>query len=115
MILNSESGLYSSSIFRKSDADLTPVSARTVRDRLVEVDAFPIRASNERLIGVMVTDRATIDEAQRQLKEQEERYRSLFEWSPTPMREEDFSAVGIWLDRLRAEGNAMAHGQQLAV
>ncbi|MDJ0952090.1 MAG: HAMP domain-containing sensor histidine kinase [Acidimicrobiia bacterium] len=79
-----------------------PVSARTASDRLVEVDAFAMDGTP--FVGVMVTDRATVDEAQRRLKEQEERYRSLFEWSPTPMREEDFTAVGVWLDRLRASG-----------
>ncbi len=79
-----------------------PVSARTARDKLVEVEAFLMAGTD--LVGVIVTDRSTVDEAQRRLKEQEERYRSLFEWSPTPMREEDFTAVGVWLDRLRATG-----------
>jgi signal transduction histidine kinase len=80
------------------------VSARTASDRLVEVDAFLIEPSPAELVGVIVTDRANIDDAQRRLKEQEERYRSLFEWSPVAMREEDFTTVAIWLDRLRSMG-----------
>jgi len=79
------------------------VSARTALDRLVDVDAFVI-SGEEQHVGIIVTDRASVDLVQRRLKDQEERYRSLFEWSPVPMREEDFSAVGVWLDRLRVEG-----------
>jgi signal transduction histidine kinase len=83
---------------------VSPVSARTAGDQLVEVDAFVIEETDPQLVGVVVTDRAKVDDAQLRLKEQEERYRSLFEWSPVAMREEDFTAVGVWLDRLRADG-----------
>jgi signal transduction histidine kinase len=88
----------------KREIPVSPVVARTAQDQLVEVDAFVIDDEEPRLIGVMITDRSTIDDAQRRLKDQEERYRSLFEWAPVALREEDFSAVGSWLDRLRAEG-----------
>ena len=81
---------------------LTPISARTALDRLVEVDAFPL--SDDGPIGVMITDRSSIDEAHQRLREQEERFRSLFEWAPVAMREEDFSEVVAWLDELRADG-----------
>ena len=84
--------------------DVSPIMARTVLDRLVEVDAFIIDKDRAPLIGVIVNDRSLVDDAQRRLKDQEERYRSLFEWSPIAMREEDFTAVGIWLDRLRNDG-----------
>ena len=83
---------------------VSPVSARTAQDCLVEVDAFMIEAREDSLLGVIVTDRAKVDDAQLRLREQEERYRSLFEWSPVAMREEDFTAVGAWLDRLRSDG-----------
>lgn len=83
---------------------VSPVVARTALDRLVEVEAFVIDVTEPPLIGVIVTDRSRVDDAQRRLKDQEERYRSLFEWAPVAMREEDFTAVGVWLDRLRAEG-----------
>ncbi len=83
---------------------VTPVAARTSSDLLVEVDAFIIDGDGPSMLGVIVTDRSSVDDAQRRLKDQEERYRSLFEWAPVAMREEDFTAVGVWLDRLRAEG-----------
>lgn len=83
---------------------VSPVSARTSADLLVEVDAFLIEDDGAVALGVIVTDRSSVDEAQRQLKDQEERYRSLFEWAPVALREEDFTSVGLWLDRLRAEG-----------
>lgn len=82
----------------------SPVMARTVFDRLVEVDGFVVDKDGPPLIGVIVTDRSGVDDAQRRLKDQEERYRSLFEWSPVAMREEDFAAVGVWLERLRNDG-----------
>ena len=84
--------------------DVSPIAVRTSQDRLVEVAAFPIPLEDEVLIGIMVTDRASVDAAQRQLKEQEERYRSLFEWSPVAMKEEDFTGVKSWLDQVRRSG-----------
>ncbi len=41
---------------------------------------------------------------QRTLEESEQRYRSLFADSPTPLWEEDFSAVKDYLDQLQAQG-----------
>ncbi|MDJ0664142.1 MAG: HAMP domain-containing sensor histidine kinase [Acidimicrobiia bacterium] len=84
--------------------EVSPIAVRTSQDRLVEVGAFPIPLEDGVLIGIMVTDRASVDAAQRQLKEQEERYRSLFEWSPVAMKEEDFTGVKVWLDQLRRSG-----------
>lgn len=88
----------------RRNVPVTPVIARTASDRLVEVDGFFIDEDGRPLIGVIITDRSSVDDAQKRLKEQEERYRSLFEWAPVAMREEDFTAVGVWLDRLRLEG-----------
>lgn len=88
----------------RREVPTTPVAARTAGDRLVEVDAFPIDAGESVLAGVIVTDRSSVDDAQRRLQDQEERYRSLFEWTPVALREEDFGAVGVWLDMLRAGG-----------
>jgi signal transduction histidine kinase len=83
---------------------VAPVMARTAFDRLVEVSGFLIQESGPPKIGLIIADRASVDDAQRRLKDQEERYRSLFEWAPVAMREEDFSAIGVWLERLRSEG-----------
>ena len=88
----------------KRKIPVSPVAARTSADLLVEVDAFLIDDGGAAALGVIVSDRSSVDDAQRQLKDQEERYRSLFEWAPVPMREEDFTAVGVWLDRLHAKG-----------
>lgn len=82
----------------------SPVSARTVHDRLVEVDGFLLGENGDGFVGLMVTDRSGVDEAQRRLEEQQERYRSLFEWAPVAMREDDFTEVGEWLERLRVSG-----------
>lgn len=83
---------------------VTAIIARTAADRLVEVDAFLIDKDGPPLIGVVIIDRSSVDDAQRRLRDQVERYRSLFEWAPVPMREEDFTAVGAWLDQLRHDG-----------
>jgi PAS domain S-box-containing protein len=48
-----------------------------------------------------VTERTV---AQALIRESEERHRSLFERSPIAIWEQDFSAVGAWLDGLRASG-----------
>ncbi|MBL0344772.1 HD domain-containing phosphohydrolase [Candidatus Villigracilis affinis] len=42
--------------------------------------------------------------AERIIQESEKRYRTLFEDSPIPLLEEDFSAVKIYIDQLRASG-----------
>ncbi|MDX2344769.1 MAG: PAS domain-containing sensor histidine kinase [Acidimicrobiia bacterium] len=88
----------------RREIPVAAVSARTSSDLLVEVDAFVIDEGDVFMMGVVIADRSSVDDAQRRLKDQEERYRSLFEWAPVAMREEDFTAVGAWLDRLRAEG-----------
>lgn len=80
----------------------TAVTVRTVLDQLVEVQAFSLGATG--WIGVVIVDRSGVDDAEHRLHAQEERYRSLFEWSPVALREEDFSAVGAWLDSLRTGG-----------
>lgn len=99
----------SSAVLRLVDAvrrgvAVAPVAVRTASDRPVEVDAFRISDSEQPRFGVIVSDRSTAADAQRRLEDQEERYRSLFEWAPVPMREEDFTAVGEWLSHLRETG-----------
>jgi two-component system cell cycle sensor histidine kinase/response regulator CckA len=73
----------------------------------------PIRDDSGRQVGVQgrereVTDRRMAEETLRQSEQRhrlnEERYRTLFEDSPFPMWEEDFSRVKEFLARLKAEG-----------
>lgn len=76
-------------------------SVRWVRER-----SFPIlNETGEvyRIAGIVedITQRRQTEEA---LRQSEERFRGLFEGSPIPLWEENFSAVKAYLDQLRAEG-----------
>ncbi|NJN94504.1 MAG: GAF domain-containing protein [Anaerolineales bacterium] len=76
-------------------------AVRWVRER-----SFPVlNESGEvyRVAGIVedITQRRQTEEA---LRQSEERFRGLFEGSPIPLWEEDFSAVKAYLDQLRAEG-----------
>jgi PAS domain S-box-containing protein len=75
----------------------------------------PILDDNGRQVGVQgrerdVTERRMAEETLRQsehsLRINEERYRSLFESSPFPMWEEDFSRVKLYLDTLKSTKGA---------
>jgi PAS domain S-box-containing protein len=79
----------------------------------VEASWGPILDDAGRQVGVQghehdVTGRRTAEETLRQsehsLRVNEERYRTLFEDSPFPMWEEDFSGVKQYVDDLRARG-----------
>ncbi len=74
---------------------------RWVRDR-----SFPVldeSGQTYRVAGIIedITQRRQTEEA---LRQSEERFRGLFEGSPIPLWEEDFSAVKAYLDQLRVEG-----------
>src|SRR5262249_24524083 len=59
-----------------------------------------------RQVGVQGHEREVTERhmAEENLRISESRYRSLFEDSPFPMWEEDFSGVRRWLDELRTRG-----------
>jgi PAS domain S-box-containing protein len=66
--------------------------------------SVPQRRENEIVFnGMMVdiTDQKRVEEA---LRQSEERYRTLFHSCPTPLREEDYSEVKAYIDRLKADG-----------
>jgi two-component system cell cycle sensor histidine kinase/response regulator CckA len=76
----------------------------------------PIRDESGRQVGVQgrdidITHRKLAETAQRhseqQLRADEERYRALFENSPFPMWEEDFSEVRRYLDSLSQAGGSL--------
>ncbi len=83
------------------------------RRKWVAASWGPILDDHGKQVGVLgrerdITERHMSEEAQRQsqhsLRESEERYRALFEDSPFPMWEEDFSRVRTYLEGLRAAG-----------
>jgi two-component system, cell cycle sensor histidine kinase and response regulator CckA len=66
----------------------------------------PLLDENGRQVGVQGREREVTHRrmAEETLRIREERYRALFEDSPFPMWEEDFSRVKRFLDRLKARG-----------
>ena len=66
----------------------------------------PLLDENGRQVGVQGREREVTDRrmAEETLRIREERYRTLFEDSPFPMWEEDFSRVKEFLDQLKAQG-----------
>jgi len=86
---------------------------RDQRMKWVAASWGPILDDTGRQVGVQgrerdITDRRMAEETLRQseqsLRISEERYRTLFEDSPFPMWEEDFSRLKIYLDGLAARG-----------
>lgn len=68
----------------------------------VEVTATAIHATGQNL--AFVRDLTRENEAQRRIVSSESRYRSIFNDAAIPIWEEDFSAVKLRLDELRAQG-----------
>ncbi|MBS1854202.1 MAG: PAS domain S-box protein [Acidobacteria bacterium] len=88
---------------------------RDGRVKWVRASWGPILDDHGRQVGVLgrerdVTDRHMAEETLRQSEQRhrlnEERYRALFEDSPFPMWEEDFSQVKLYLEQIRGEGAA---------
>jgi len=76
--------------------------------RLIDVSLsmFPIRDNQNEVvtIGGIIRDITERERARRAVRESEARYKSLFEDSPVPLREEDFSDVNLYIDDLRDSG-----------
>jgi PAS domain S-box-containing protein len=76
------------------------------RQQIYQVYTLPVKNAEEKIIAGMVMSQ-NITELKRstvELQEREKRYRILFEDSPIPLMEEDFSPIKSLFDRLRAEG-----------
>lgn len=70
----------------------------------VEITISKVEVNGQRVLTSVVHDITQRVEAQRRIRQSEQRFRNLFERSPIAMWEEDFSAVGAWLEGLRHEG-----------
>jgi len=72
----------------------------------VSISMFPIRNKQDVVVGIggIIRDITDREQARRAVRESEARYRSLFEDSPVPLREEDLSDVKVYVDQLRDSG-----------
>ncbi len=70
----------------------------------VEITISKTERRGQTIFTAIVRDVTERSVAQALVRESEERHRSLFERSPIAIWEQDFSAVGTWLDGLRTSG-----------
>jgi PAS domain S-box-containing protein len=69
-----------------------------------EVTLSRLDLGKQRVLTAIVRDVTEHRRAEKTVRESEMRYRNLFEHSPIAMWEEDFTAVGTWLESLRKTG-----------
>ena len=73
-------------------------------ERIVEVNSYAVSIQNKQLLVSIIHDITGRNHAERTLRENELRFRSLFDDSPISLWEENFSAVKRRLDDLRSIG-----------
>src|SRR6202049_1808682 len=118
--------LFEGKSFHEEEYRLITKDGRT---KWAEASWAPIVDDEGNQVGVQGRERditqrkmaeATLRHSEQRLREDEERYRALFESSPFPMWEEDFSEVKRYLDTLAASGvtdigrHLTAHHEALA-
>jgi two-component system cell cycle sensor histidine kinase/response regulator CckA len=118
--------LFQGKSFHEEEYRLITKDGRT---KWAEASWAPIVDDDGNQVGVQGRERditqrkmaeATLRHSEQRLREDEERYRALFESSPFPMWEEDFSEVKRYLDTLAASGvtdirsHLTAHREALA-
>ncbi len=69
-----------------------------------EISLSSLDVGGDRILTAIMRDVTKHQEADQAIRESEQRYRNLFERSPIALWEEDFSAVGAWLEDLRESG-----------
>jgi PAS domain S-box-containing protein len=96
-------GLFEGMSFQEEEYRLV---TRDGRVRWMAASWGPLLDENGRQVGVQGREREVTERrmAEATLRIREERYRTLFEESPFPMWEEDFSQVKEFLDDLKARG-----------
>lgn len=72
--------------------------------RNVLVTTHPLQGFDNSLVMVYIEDISGLRQIEKALRQSEDRYRTLFEESPLPLSEEDFSEVKQHLDRLKNKG-----------
>jgi len=84
----------------------TAVTCRRVDGALfpAEMTAAPFEVGGKVLVGAVIHDRSESDAALADLRTEQQLYETLFDLSPIPLREENFSAIANWFARLRTRG-----------
>lgn len=70
----------------------------------VEITANRFEVDGELLLAVAIHDRSESEAALEDQRRERFLYESLFDLTPIPLREEDFSSIGRWFARLRGQG-----------
>lgn len=70
----------------------------------VEIVANPFAVDGVELLAVSIHDRSDAEAALEVQRRERDLYESLFDLTPIPLREEDFSSIGTWFARLRRQG-----------
>ncbi len=69
-----------------------------------EITAARFEVDGKTLLGAVIHDRSESDAALEDLRSEQQLYEALFDLSPIPLREEDFTGIANWFGRLRTRG-----------
>jgi signal transduction histidine kinase len=70
----------------------------------VKITADPFEVDGTKLLAVAIHERSESEAAKELQRRERQLYEGLFDLTPIPLREEDFSSVGRWFARLRRAG-----------
>lgn len=69
-----------------------------------EITASRFELDGNQLLAVVIHDRSESDAALNSLRREQELYEALFDLSPIPLREEDFTGIATWFASMRSRG-----------